>query len=174
MKMFFALIDRISRLSGYLAALLIVGIAVLILVEIFCRSVFNLSLSFAWEYSAYFMGTAIFLAAAFTMRTGGHVRVSIVSSSVPPAVARVIELIATIFGTGIAIYVAYALSAFAWQAFVSGNTSPTIDEIPLVYPRGAIAFGAVLLAIQMIARSARALTGEATEDEVARKTYGIG
>ncbi len=166
-------IDGLARFSAYVAAALIVGIAVLILVEIFCRAVFNLSLSFAWEYSAYFMGTAVFLAAAFTMRTGGHVRVSLLSSNVPPPVARAIDWVATFFGTAIAIYVAYALGDFAWQAFLSGSTSPTIDEIPLVIPRGAIAFGALLLAVQMIARSIQTVTGADIEDAVARKTFGI-
>ena len=69
MSAIFRSIDALARWSAYVAAMLIMGIAVLILAEIFCRAVLNISLSFAWEYSAYFMGTAVFLAAAF-MLTG--------------------------------------------------------------------------------------------------------
>ena len=39
----------LSRACGYLAAVLVLGIAGLILAEIFCRTVLNISLSFAWE-----------------------------------------------------------------------------------------------------------------------------
>lgn len=173
MTLIFDYLDRLGRLSGYLAAALIAGIAVLILAEIFCRSLFNLSLSFAWEYSAYFMGAAIFLSAAFTMRTGGHVRVSLLSANLPPRIAKAIEWVATFYGTAIAVYIAYALCDFAWQALLSGSTSPTIDEIPLVYPRGAIAAGAVLLALQMLARSIQVVIGADVEDQTARKTFSI-
>ncbi|MEC7515579.1 MAG: TRAP transporter small permease subunit, partial [Pseudomonadota bacterium] len=79
MARIFNFIDGLARLSAYLAAGLIVGIAALILAEIFSRAVLNLSLSFAWEYAAYFMGAAVFLAAVFTLRSGGHVRVSLLS-----------------------------------------------------------------------------------------------
>ncbi|MGB1005823.1 MAG: TRAP transporter small permease subunit [Thalassobaculaceae bacterium] len=169
----FDLIDWLARLSAYLAAFLIVAIAVLILTEIFCRAVLNLSLSFAWEYAAYFMGGAVFLAAAFTLRSGGHVRVSLLSNSVPAKMAKAIDMAATFFAAVIAVYVAYALLAFAWQACASGSTSPTIDEVPLVYPRGVMAVGALLLAVQMIARAVQCLMGLPTEDAQARRVFGV-
>ena len=71
--------------------------------EIFSRAVLNLSLSFAWEYAAYFMGAAVFLAAAFTLRSGGHVRVSLLSSSVPARMAKAIDMAATLFAAALAV-----------------------------------------------------------------------
>ena len=173
MARIFNFIDGLARLSAYLAAGLIVGIAALILAEIFSRAVLNLSLSFAWEYAAYFMGAAVFLAAAFTLRSGGHVRVSLLSNSVPARMAKAIDMAATLFAAAIAVYVAYALLAFSWQAHVSGSTSPTIDEVPLVYPRGVMAIGALLLAVQMIARALQNLMSLPPEDAEARRIFGV-
>jgi TRAP-type C4-dicarboxylate transport system permease small subunit len=173
MRRILVLIDDIGRYSAYLAAMLVVGIAVLILAEIFSRNVLNISLSFSFEFSAYFMATAIFLAAAFTMRTGGHVRVSILSSAVPPQVARLVDVVATIIGTVLAIILAYAMISFAWKAGITGRTSATIDETPLVIPQGIMAFGALMLALQMIARVIRMIMGDEVEDQEARKTYGV-
>jgi len=173
MRRILVLIDDIGRYSAYLAAMLVVGIAVLILAEIFSRNVLNISLSFSFEFSAYFMATAIFLAAAFTMRTGGHVRVSILSSAVPPQVARLVDVVATIIGTVVAIILAYAMISFAWKAGITGRTSGTIDETPLVIPQGIMAFGALMLALQMIARVIRMIMGDEVEDQEARKTYGV-
>lgn len=173
MRRVLTLIDDIGRYSAYFAAMLVVGIAVLILAEIFSRNVLNISLSFAFEYSAYFMATAIFAAAAFTMRTGGHVRVSILSSAVPPAVAKAVDVIATLIGTVVAVALAYALITFAWKSGITGRTSPTIDETPLVIPQGIIAFGTLMLALQMIARLIRMCLGEPAEDLEARRTYGV-
>ncbi|MED5365544.1 MAG: TRAP transporter small permease [Pseudomonadota bacterium] len=173
MARIFNFIDGLARLSAYLAAGLIVGIAALILAEIFSRAVLNLSLSFAWEYVAYFMGAAVFLAAAFTLGSGGHVRVSLLSSSVPASMAKAIDMAATLFAAAIAVYVAYALLAFSWQAHVSGSTSPTIDEVPLVCPRGVMAIGTLLLAVQMIARALQNLMSLPPEDAEARRIFGV-
>jgi TRAP-type C4-dicarboxylate transport system permease small subunit len=173
MRRVLALVDDIGRYSAYISALLVVGIAVLILMEIFSRNVLNISLSFAFEYSSYFMATAIFMAAAFTMRTGGHVRVSILTSAVPPGVARLVDVVATIIGTVVAIILAYAMVSFAWKAGITGRTSPTIDETPLVIPQGIMAFGALMLALQMVARIIRMIIGDDVEDQEARKTYSV-
>jgi len=166
-------VDAISRLAGGFAVLLVVGIAVLIVTEIFCRAVLNLSLSFAWEYSAYFLGGAIFCGAAFTLRTGGHVRVSFLTAASPPAITRLIEVVGTAFGIAVAGYVAYALSHFAWRSFVTGSTSATIDATPLVIPQSALAFGAVLLTAQLVVRLIRLLMNQPPEDTAAMETYGV-
>lgn len=166
-------LDAVSRWMAYVAAALVVAIAVLILAEIFCRTVLNISLTFAWDYSAYFMAAAILFAAAFTLRTGGHVRVSLLTASVPRPVARTVDFVATLFGAGIGLFLAYALVLFAWESFLTGRTSATIDATPLVYPHAALAFGAVLLALQLVARLVRLLTGEQPEDLAAKARYGV-
>ena len=167
-------IDTLSRGCGYVAAALVLGIAGLILGEIFCRAALNVSLSFAWEYAAYFFAVSIFLGAAFALRTGGHVRVMLLSQSIPPRLAYWLDVAATVAGTLIAGVLAWALTAFAAKSWVSGSTSATIDETPLVYPQAAMALGAALLTLQLVARSLRLLAGEPPEDEEAKRDFGTG
>ena len=167
-------IDALSRGCGYVAAALVLGIAGLILAEIFCRTVLNVSLSFAWEYAAYFFAVSILLGAAFALRTGGHVRVMLLSQSVSPRVAHWLDVAATVVGTMIAGFLAWALAAFAARSWMSGSTSPTIDETPLVYPQAAMAFGAALLTLQLVARAVRLLVGEPPEDEEQTQEFGAG
>ena len=166
-------VDRLSQLAGLLAVLLVVAIVVLIITEIVCRTLLNLSLSFAWEYSAYFLGTAIFLGAAFTLRTGGHVRVAFLTTSRNPLVARTVEHLATVFGVCITVYLAWSMAFFAWRTFVTGSTSPTIDAVPLVYPTSALAFGAILLALQMIVRLIRLVIKDPPDDQEAMRSYSV-
>ena len=71
------------------------------------------------------------------------------------------------------IPVFFLLLAFVWQARVSGSTSPTIDEVPLVYPRVVMAIGALLLAVQMIARALQNLMSLPPEDAEARRIFGV-
>ena len=167
------LIDATGRFAGYAAALMIVGIAGLVLAEIVCRNLFNISLTFAWDFSAYMMAGAIFLGAAFTLRSGGHVRVSLLTHNVPPLLAYAIDLAATVFALAIACFAAYALILFAWSSYATGRTSSTIDATPLIYPQGLIAFGAILLALQFLARLLRLILREAPEDESAKEAYGV-
>lgn len=168
-----AVVDGASRLAGAFSMLLIVGIAVLIITEVVCRFVFNLSLSFAWEYSAYFLGIAIFCGAAFTLRTGGHVRVSFLTTASSPFLTWVVELVCTLFGLGVASFIAYSLTQFAWRSYVTGSNSATIDATPLVIPQSGLALGAILLVLQLLVRLIRLLTNEPPEDQAAMESYSV-
>ncbi|MBV7396421.1 TRAP transporter small permease subunit [Mameliella sediminis] len=166
------ILDRISRLTAILSVLLVFGIAVLIIAEVVSRWAFNHSLSFAWEYSAYFFAVAVFCGAAYTLRTGGHVRVALLRGLLGPRGQHWMEIFATLIGVGITLFAANAMVAFAWRSFQRGSVSPTVDATPLAIPQGAIAFGLVLLALQMIARLLRLFLNEPPEDEDALESFG--
>ena len=108
------------------------------------------------------------------MRTGGHVRVMLLSQSVSPRVAHWLDVLATFGGIVIAGWLAWSLTAFAWQSWATGSTSATIDETPLVIPQGAMAFGAILLTLQLVARAIRLLGGDPPEDDESRRVFGVG
>ena len=165
-------IDRLGRLAAAVSVVLVVGIAALVLAEIFSRTVLNVSLSFSWEYSAYALGMAIFCGAAFTLRSGGHVRVTFMTSAFPRA-ARAIELLATTLGLAMSSYVALALSQFAWRSFERGSTSPTIDATPLAIPQSALAVGAILLALAFVARLIRLIINEPADDEQLMNAFNV-
>ena len=166
-------IDLAGRLLGFLAAVLISLIAVMILLELFLRNIANISLTFAWELSAYCLGSAVFCGAAFTLRSGGHVRVNLISSNVPPRVRYAIELVATLLGLCVAVVLAWAMITFAWHSGVTGKTSATFDATPLVYPQGLVALGALVLALQLAARTVRLIFGADPEDLAERNTYSV-
>jgi len=155
--------DRASRYLAEISALLVGAIAVFILAEIVARSLFNISLSFAWEYSAYCMAVSVFCGAAYTLHTAGHVRVSILSQNVPPRVAWLVDLGATLAGVAIVGFIAWALCGLAIQSGVNNSRSATPLEVPLVVPQAAMALGSVLLLLQVLVRLVRLLTGQPTE-----------
>ena len=164
MSRLFAQIDAFSRLVAILSAVLTVSIVAMILSEVLARSLFNYSLSFAWEYSAYAMGVAMFCGAGFTLRTGGHIRVSILASSLPTRAAYWLDVFCTLLAIGISGFLSYALILFAWRSFIAGSTSPTVSATPLIIPQGAIAFGASLLTLQLVVRLVRLFIDEEPED----------
>ena len=166
-------IDVVGKWAGAVAAILVFGIAILIIAEIFSRAVLGISLSFAWEFSAYFFATSVFCGAAYTMHTGGHVRVALFRGLLNERGNHVMDVVATMIGTAAVCFLSYSLIAFAWLSFVRGSVSPTVDATPLAIPQAAIAFGSTLLALQLLARLVRLLQGEPPEDEAAKESFTV-
>jgi TRAP-type C4-dicarboxylate transport system permease small subunit len=157
-------VDAVSKFVAALSALLTVSIAVVIISEVAARSLFNYSFSFAWEYSAYAMGVAMFGGAAYTLRTGGHIRVSLLASAMPAKAAHWTDILCTLVGLFFVGFISKALIELAWKSFQNGSTSPTVSETPLIIPQGLIAFGATLLTLQIIVRLVRLFINEEPED----------
>lgn len=166
-------VETVSGWAGAMAAVLIFGIAVLIAAEIACRAFLGISLSFAWEYSGYFLATSIFFGAAYTMHTGGHVRLALFRDLLDERMNRAMDLLATSVGALVAFVISYSLILFAWRSFIRGSVSPTVDATPLVIPQAAVAFGATLLALQLLVRTLRLVRREPPEDEAAREKFTV-
>jgi TRAP-type mannitol/chloroaromatic compound transport system permease small subunit len=175
--MLLAAADALAVLGGWLAAGCLAALVLLISAEILVAAASRVfpslpgDIPIAWEYSAYLMGAAFLLGAAVTLRAGGHIRVSILVSRLGPGPLRALEIVTALLGSAVTIFFAWSLLLFAWRSFTSGQVSGG-SFTPLWIPQAALAAGAVLLAIQMVARLARSLLGLATEDH-ALKAAGL-
>jgi TRAP-type C4-dicarboxylate transport system permease small subunit len=163
LRAYLTLTDWIARLSGFVGAALMAIIAVLIVAEVGMRSIFNVSLPFAWEYATYCFGGAVFLGAAFTLRTDGHIRVNLLIENVPKSFARLFDMVCTLIGIGFCAFLTRALYVKAADDLVSGSHAPTPMETPLVIPGGLIAVGLSLLTLQLLARLIRLYLAEPPE-----------
>ena len=130
MRRTLTLLDIFSKVLGVFAAVLTVSIGVVIIAEIIARFIFNYSFSFAWEYSAYAMGVAMFCGMSFTPRTGGHIRVSLLTSALTEKPARAVDMLCTLGGIFFSGFISYALCQLALKSFISGSTSPSVTATP--------------------------------------------
>ncbi|MBM3491819.1 MAG: TRAP transporter small permease [Alphaproteobacteria bacterium] len=163
LRTYLALTDAIARLSGYVGAAAMAAIAVLIIAEVFMRGLFNYSLSFAWESATYCLMGAVFLGAAFTLRSDGHIRVNLLTENVPKSLGRLVDMACTLVGIGFCAFLTHALTQKTLDDFASGSHTPTPMETPLVIPGGVIALGLLMLTLQMVARLVRLFLGEPPE-----------
>ncbi|MCD1635172.1 TRAP transporter small permease [Martelella mediterranea] len=150
-----SLVDRFSRMLAYLSGAAILLIAVMQMAEIILRNFAGISLPFVWEYASYLHISAIFLGAAFTLRTGGHIRVTLVRGLNP----RLFEIVATIIGLAISSYLTKALFGMAWGYGATGRTSGTINDVPLIIPAIFVSAGAAMLTVQLALRLVQAVIG---------------
>lgn len=162
--------DGAGLLAGAIAVLCLVALLLLILVEVglgllgkFVPAMAG-GLSFSWEYSSYLMGAVFLFGAAAGLRAGSHVRVTLLLGQARGSALLLLEVLSTLVGLGVTGFLAWALARFAIRAWTLGQLSSG-SLTPLWIPDALLAAGALLLALQFLARLLRVLLGLPTEDE---------
>jgi TRAP-type C4-dicarboxylate transport system permease small subunit len=170
-----ALADKLAIVGGWLAAASLGLLVVLIVAEILVAFVSKFfrdlpgDIPIAWEYSGYLSGTAFLAATAISLRAGGHIRVGVLITKVGPSARRMLEIFCAALGTVLTVFLAWTLIRFAMQA-AAGDQLSIDSYTPMWIPKAFMASGAVLLAVQMIARLIRSVAGGAMEDESLKAT----
>ena len=142
-------VDRLSEWGAWASALCILGILTLIVAEVVARNIFNKSIDFAWEFSAFLMGAAFMLGAAYSLRTGSQVRVKVLLDNLPPPGQRALDLFATALCVIVAAYLTFALGAFdlalldARIALRQGERTSALDR-PVSVGAGRLAVHAAI------------------------------
>jgi TRAP-type C4-dicarboxylate transport system permease small subunit len=169
-KKLLTIIDRLAKLDGWLGALCLVLLCLLMISGIVVRTLSTVvhwmpkDIPIAWEYSSYLMAVTFTFGAALTLRAGGHIRVRMFLSNASPPVVRILECISAAAGFAFATFFAIAMTHFSYGAFVTDERS-LASNTPLWIPQAFVAFGAVLLALQLLARLGQLFLGEPVENK---------
>ena len=150
-------VDACSKLGAYLSALCILAIVGLIVVEIICRTFFNVSTFIADEYSGYLMVAAVMAGLGFTLQTDGHIRITICLARLGPAGKRNFELAATLAGLAITLFALYHAVLMVQDTFSYDMRADSISETPLYIPQLLVPIGLLSLALQLVAQFVRRL-----------------
>jgi len=152
-------IDLISLWVARLGAIFMALIAILMLSEIGSRYFVGRSLGMTWELATYAMAAVIFLGAADTLRTGGHVRVGVLLETLPASLSRVVDIAATLIGLFIVGFIFSSVGDFVLNNMQRGTRSFEPSRIYLWIPQSVLAVGMFLLFLQLASRLLRLLTG---------------
>lgn len=164
-----SLADQIARAATWAATACLTALLGLVLCEVATgllsrlSPVFPSSIGFAWEYSSYLLGASFMLGTGLALRAGMHVRVELLLAFRGGRFARTFEIVSAAIGLVFALILAWSMARFALQAFQYDQKSPE-SYTPLWIPQAALAAGAAVLALQMLARFLASLTGAALED----------
>ncbi|MEP2027739.1 MAG: TRAP transporter small permease [Paracoccaceae bacterium] len=141
-------LDLLYSISGVLAALCLIAILVLIVVQMLARWTGEVFPG-APDYAGYAMAAASFLAFASALNRGSHIRVSILLNVVGPKMNRILETWCFAIGTAVAWYVAYYTWRLIGFALKFKDVSQGQDATPLWIPQMPMLIGAVILAIAL-------------------------
>jgi len=141
-------LDRVYLAAGFLAALCLIGILVLIVLQMLARWTGEVFPG-APEYAGYAMAAASFLAFAHALSRGSHIRVSILLNAVGPTARRVLEVWCFAVGTVVMWYFVFFAWRFVHWSWRFGDISQGQDATPLWIPQSAMLTGAVILAVAL-------------------------
>jgi TRAP-type C4-dicarboxylate transport system permease small subunit len=152
MERFVRFADWLGYGLAWIGAMCLVLIVALVVAGIVARSLFNVDLPFSWEYSGYLMSGVFFFGAAQTLRSGKHIRVSLLFTPRFARYSRAIEAVATLATLALVVFLTVTMTELAWSAYLRGLLSYTPMQTPLVIPQSIPAFGGIVLIIQLCAR----------------------
>jgi len=149
-------LDRLYMVSGAISASFLVLICVLVTVQVLLNlitKIFGASLaitipSYA-EFAGFFLAAASFLALAYTLKKGGHIRVTLVVQFLPDKVRLITEVFALSLCTATAVYATWFMFRLTMESFGYGDMSPGIIAVPLWIPQSSLAIGLAIFAIAL-------------------------
>ena len=151
-----ALLDRIYKGAAVLAAASIGAICLLISAQIVLNAATRAGLpvpstipSYA-DFAGFLLAGATFLALPWTLRTGGHVRVNLVTRALPTRVALFVEIAVLALAAGFAAYAAFYAGLLVVESHAFGDVSPGIVPVPLWIPQSVMVAGLGLLAVALL------------------------
>lgn len=170
------LLNLLYTASGWVAAVFLVAIFAIILVQIgldltnrivlqLFGSAISLMIPSYAEFASYLMAAAMFLGFATALNHGTHVRVTLALRSMSPAVRRIVEFAATAIASGAVAFFAFRATIMLHESWLYEDMSYGLIVIPMWIPQAPMAIGLIVLTIAFLDRLAGVVTGHLAADE---------
>jgi TRAP-type C4-dicarboxylate transport system permease small subunit len=124
-------------------------IGLLVIAQVFGR-LFDFLIPSADDFARLCLAASSFLALAYTLRQGAHIRVSLLLERLPPAGARVLELLCLAFGTALMGYFSYYCFDMVRDGILYPDYTIGLIPIPKWIPQIGMTVGVVLLFIALL------------------------
>ncbi|MFY0662889.1 MAG: TRAP transporter small permease [Shimia sp.] len=145
------------KAAGMFSAFLILAICLLISAQIVLNGVGRLmpgvlpsTIPSYADFAGFMLAGATFLAMAYTLRSGGHIRVNLVVQRLSPRVVLIAEFLALTVASVFVSYALYFSGALVLESLHYGDVSNGIIPVPLWLPQSAMTFGIGLLLVALL------------------------
>jgi TRAP-type C4-dicarboxylate transport system permease small subunit len=149
---FFQLIDRLTQISGYIAALSILAATLVIVHQVVVRYVFKIPTIWQVETAIYLLIAATFLGAPYGLRESAHINIDLLIIKLPAGQRRRLDIVTSLIAMLFCFFLAYRGAVMWWEAFEGGWRSSSLLSVPLVYPYALIPVGMFLTGLQYIVK----------------------
>lgn len=143
------LLDRLYCGSGIAAGLCIILMALLILAQIVGRW-FGIVIPSTEDFSGFLLAAASFMALAYTLRSGGHIRVTLVIGHIHGRVRQLLEGIILLLALLLVGYATWSCAYLEYESWLFDELSQGYIPVPLWIPQLPMALGLLILAIALL------------------------
>ena len=150
--------------SGAIAALLIAAICLLVCTQVvfnlvtkFAGRMVNLTIPSYGDFAGYFLAASSFLALAYTLTQGGHIRVNLVLNRLPSRMQFLAEIFSVSICTAVSFYATFYVAKLCIDSYEFGDLSPGIVAVPLWIPQSIVLVGLGILTVALTDCLCRAL-----------------
>lgn len=151
------LLDGVYTGSGVLSAGLIAAICLLVTAQVILNLItkygpfdINLTIPSYADFAGYMLAASSFLALAYTLMRGGHIRVTMVLNAAPATLRLAAELVALSLCAAVAGFTSFYMYRLVRESYEFGDMSSGIVAIPLYIPQSAVLAGLVILTIALV------------------------
>lgn len=142
-------LDSLYLGAAWLAALFMIGVLIMVMLSMLGRAL-QFYVPGTDAYAGYAMAGAGFLALAHTLKSGEHIRVTLIISKLTGGTRRGLEL----WSLSVAVLLAGLLAVYAWrlawQSHEFHDISTSADATPLWIPQILMAVGTTVMLIAFI------------------------
>ncbi len=154
-------LNTLYTVSGWFGAACIAAICLLVVCQVGLNAIDRISTlvtgtaigltipSYA-DFTGFLLAASSFLALAYTLRQGAHIRVSLIYTHVPEGAQKVLEGWCFLFGAAVSIYFSWYTAQLTWESYSYHDLSPGMIAVPLWIPQSAMLTGLVVLSIALI------------------------
>ena len=154
-------LDRLYLASGWLAAASIMVIFLLVLCQVCLNAVDRLSglltgsaigltiPSYA-DFTGFFLAAASFLALAYTLREGGHIRVTLILTRLNDKLRHIFEIWSLLFCSTVAVYFTCYTFLLIRESYTYNDLSSGMIAVPIWIPQSTMLIGLIVLSIALI------------------------
>ncbi|MGM0544776.1 MAG: TRAP transporter small permease subunit [Pseudomonadota bacterium] len=143
--------DKVSRLSAYIASALFIAGVLVICQMVFTRYVLGWSTSWQTEFTIFSVTGAMLMGSPYVLMTGGHVAITILPDAIGGLGRKIMLTIASLFGFAFCAALAYASWVYVFEALHGEWTTGSVWNPPLWPALLPVAVGTTLLALQYVA-----------------------
>ncbi|WP_439588364.1 TRAP transporter small permease [Hydrogenophaga sp.] len=143
------LLDALYSGAAWLAALFMIGVLVMVLLSMLGRAL-QFYVPGTDAYAGYAMAGAGFLALAHTLKSGEHIRVTLIIGKLTGGARRGLELWALSVAVVLAGLLAVYAWRLAWQSHQFHDISTSADATPLWIPQILMGVGTTVLLIALL------------------------
>ena len=141
-------LNKLYLLSGYIAAIFLIFVAIFILIGISSR-IFGFYIRGLAEYSGYCMAAASFFALAYTFVEGGHIRITLFLEKLSGLKKKLVEIWCLTIASFFSGYLAFYFIKMLIISYKFQERSEGADEILIWIPQTSVAIGSSIFFISV-------------------------